>query len=85
MGLDKDDREDLESAIIDASYAAERYIETEKEIHKKLLQISVGEAMDMFEEHQEYLCGDKLSEAYKLHMFVPLQLVKLIENKEENG
>ena len=49
MALEKDERDALEGSIYDAHFAASKYIESGKDIHKKLLEISVSEAIETLE------------------------------------
>lgn len=84
MGLNKQEREVLEGSIYDAHFAAAKYIESGKDIHKKLLEISVNEAIENLENLKEAVKEDQMVGNYKIHLFVPLQLLELIKMREGN-
>lgn len=90
MALDKNEREVLEGSIYDAHFAAAKYIESGKDIHKKLLEISVKEAIENLELLKEEIKKDDMVGNYKIHLLVPLQLLELINirggnEREENS
>ncbi len=78
-----DERMSLKEAIMDAHLAADKYLASGKEVHVKLLELSVADAMDYVELLSDKLRDDPKSENYKLHMLVPLQLSILIEERKE--
>lgn len=82
--LEDEDRETLEEAIFDAHHAAQKYVNTGKDIHYKMLEISVKDALDLIETVSEELKKDEMSDNYKLHMLVPLQIIKLVEERNES-
>lgn len=84
MGLDKKEREVIEGNIFDAHFAASKYIETGKDIHKKLLEISVKEALDTMQILSAAIKEDEMVGNYKIHLLVPLQLLELIKQREGN-
>ena len=84
MGLDKKERDVLEGTIFDAHFAANKYIETGKDIHKKLLEISVKEAIDTMQLLSNAVKEDEMVGNYKIHLLVPLQLLELIKMREGN-
>lgn len=84
MGLDKKERDVLEGTIFDAHFAANKYIETGKDIHKKLLEISVKEAIDTIQLLSNAVKEDEMVGNYKIHLLVPLQLLELIKMREGN-
>ena len=84
MGLDKKEREVIEGNIYDAHFAANKYIETGKDIHKKLLEISVKEAIDTLQLLSSAVKEDEMVGNYKIHLLVPLQLLELIKMREVN-
>lgn len=83
MPLNNDDREDIESSIIDAQIAAERYLETAKDVHKSFLVMSVLDTLDIVRSLSDKLQDDPKRENYKLHLLVPTQLYYMIENDSE--
>lgn len=84
MALSKKEREGLEGSIYDAHFAANKFIESGKDIHKKLLEISVKEALDTLQAVSENIKDDDMVGNYKIHMLVPVQLLELIENRKED-
>jgi len=84
MALDKNEREVLEGSIYDAHFAAAKYIESGKDIHKKLLEISVKEAIENLELLKEEIKKDDMVGNYKIHLLVPLQLLELINLRGGN-
>jgi len=84
MALDKKEREVIEGNIFDAHFAASKYIETGKDIHKKLLEISVKEAIDTMQLLSAAVKEDDMVGNYKIHLLVPLQLLELIKKREGN-
>jgi len=81
MSLAPEDREILEDMIFDAQVSAEKYLETKKNIHERLLEMSLNDSMGFLREVREDLHDDPMTPMYKLHMLVPLQTMKLIEIK----
>lgn len=84
MGLNKKEREVIEGSIFDAHFAASKYIESGKDIHKKLLEISVKEAIDTLQLLSGAVKEDEMVGNYKIHLLVPLQLLELINKREGN-
>ncbi len=84
MALEKNEREVLEGSIYDAHFAAAKFIETGKDIHKKLLEISVKEAIENLELLKNEIKKDDMVGNYKIHLLVPLQLLELINKRGSN-
>ena len=84
MALDKNEREVLEGSIYDSHFAAAKYIESGKDIHKKLLEISVKEAIENLELLKEEIKKDDMVGNYKIHLLIPLQLLELINIRGGN-
>lgn len=85
MSLKDEDRTVLEDAIMDAHLAADKFIQTGKEVHATLLEVNVNDALEYLEMMKENLTDDYKKENYKLHMLVPLQLLNMIkENSDES-
>jgi len=83
VGLNSDEREMIENALYDAHFAAGKYLESGKDIHYKLLEVSVTEAIQNIELLKSAVQEDEMSQNYKIHLLVPLQLLKLIEQRKE--
>lgn len=77
--LTTDEREQLEDSIMDAHLAADKYLESGKEVHRKLLEVSVTDALEYIELLSAKLKEDPKKDNYKLHLMVPLQLVIMLE------
>jgi len=84
MALDKKERELIEGSLYDAHFAASKFIESGKDIHKKLLEISVKEAVENLEILKEKIKKDDMVGNYKIHLLVPLQLLELINIRGGN-
>jgi hypothetical protein len=83
MGLSTEEREMIENSIYDAHFAAGKYIESGKDIHYKLLEVSVNEALQSIELLKSAVQEDEMSQNYKIHLLVPLQLLKLVEGRRD--
>ena len=82
--LTRDEREQLEDSIMDAHLAAEKFLETGKDVHRKLLEVSVTDALEYVELLASKLKEDPRKDNYKLHLMVPLQLVIMLEMDNAN-
>lgn len=81
--LEEDDRTTLEEAILDAHLAAERYLSSGRDIHRKILEVTVEDAIAALSMYSELLKDDPKSENYKMHMLVPMQVLELIEDDKK--
>jgi|TARA_R110000744_G_scaffold27075_3_gene66271 hypothetical protein len=79
--LTHEERLTLEESIMDAHLAADKWLSSQKEVHIKLLELSVADAMEYVELFADKIKGDPKAENYKLHMLVPLQLNMMISDK----
>lgn len=77
--LEDDDRLTLEEAILDAHLAAERYLASGRDIHRKILEVTVEDAIAALSMYSELLKDDAKSENYKMHMLIPMQILELLE------
>jgi hypothetical protein len=82
--LEDEDRQGLEDAIEDATHAAERYLTSEKQIHKKLLEVTVDDALHALSLYKDLLVDDPKKETYKIHLLVPVQIIEMLKEKDEN-
>ena len=86
MSLDQEQRVDVEEAIFDAHFSAQKYLETGKDLHEKLLEVSVADAVELLATLTEAIADDPKAESYKMHLFVPLHLHNLLQlRKEQSG
>jgi len=83
MPLTEKNRERMEDTIMDLHFTSQKYIETGKDTHKKLLEINVQEAIEILKELQDELQDDEKKYDYKLHLLLPLQIYELICIREE--
>lgn len=83
MKLTEEEKNELEDAIFDAHFSAQKYVEDQRDLYHKLLEVSVADAMDIITRLSEKLKGSDKTESYKLHMFVPLHLLKLINLRKK--
>ena len=83
MPLTEKNRERMEDTIMDLHFTSQKYIETGKDTHKKLLEINVQEAIEILKELQDELQDDEKKYDYKLHLLLPFQIYELICIREE--
>lgn len=82
MASDKitpEDREAIEEAVYSVHMAADQVLNTDRVMYEKILDISISEAMHLLQSMKEELQTDERFENYKLHLFVPIQIQKLIQ------
>jgi len=77
--LTTEERTTLEDSIMDAHMAADKFINSGKDVHHKLLELTVTDALEYIIKYKKKLKKDSKTENYKLHMMVPLQLHLMIE------
>ena len=77
------EREMIEDTIMDVHFAAQKYIENEKEIHRKLLELNIQDALDVFTELKDKLVDDEMKNDYILHLFIPFQIYELIKMRDD--
>jgi len=80
--LNDDDRTSLEDAIEDATAAAERFLKSQKDLHRKLLEVTVDDALSALSLYRDSLKDDPKKETYKIHMLVPVQILEMIKENE---
>ena len=88
MPLTDKNRERMEDTIMDLHFTSQKYVETGKDTHKKLLEINVQEAIEILKELQDEMEDDEKKYDYKMHMLLPFQIYELIairENKENDA
>tara|TARA_X000001316_G_C921885_1_gene36515 strand:+ start:2541 stop:2831 length:291 start_codon:yes stop_codon:yes gene_type:complete len=83
MALNKEEKESLENSIYDCHFASQKYLETGKDIHFKLLEVSVNEAISNLQILKEGIKDDPMVGNYKIHLLVPLQLLRLAESRNK--
>lgn len=82
MPLKQDQRQQLEDMIMDLHFTADRYIKSEKEIHERVLQVNVEEAIELLKSLSEDIEDDPKKYDYKLHLLIPFQIYELITNRQ---
>ena len=78
----EEDRVSLEDAIEDATAAAERFLKSQKDLHRKLLEVTVDDALSALSLYKDYLKDDPKKETYKIHMLVPVQVLQMLKENE---
>ena len=73
----------MEDTIMDLHYTSMKYVETQKDLHKKLLEVNVEEAIEMLKSVREDIIDDEKLNDYKIHMLLPLQVYELIAIREK--
>lgn len=83
--LTPEERMSLEDAIMDAHMAADKLLTSKKEVHHRLLDLTITDALEYIQKYKKKLVNDPKSENYKLHLLVPLQLhLMLDKNGDKN-
>jgi hypothetical protein len=85
MPLNEEQREKLEDVVMDLHYTSTKFVDTEKDVHKKMLQVNVEEALDLLKVIQDDIKDDPKIYDYKLHMLIPFQIYELICMREEQN
>jgi hypothetical protein len=87
MGLSQADRNVIEDVIDEVQFCAQKYLDTGKDIHRKMFEVSLSEGIDYFTSIATRIDDDDAEQLlkYRLHMFVPMQLSKLLELKDEEA
>lgn len=83
--LTNEERIELEDSIFDAHFSAQKYVEDQRDLYHKLLEVSVTDAVEFIEMLGDKVKNDEMAESYKLHLFVPLHLLTLLEERQENN
>lgn len=83
MALNTEEKESLENSIYDCHFASQKFIETGKDIHFKLLEVSVNEALSNLQILKEGIKDEQMAGNYKIHMMVPLQLLRLAQARNK--
>ena len=83
MSLNKEEKETLENSIYDCHFAAQKFLESGKDIHFKLLEVSVNEALSSLQILKDGIKDDPMVGNYKVHLLVPLQLLRLAESRNK--
>ena len=84
MPLTPEQRTRVEDTIMDLHFTSQKFIESQKEIHRKLLIVNVQEALEILHDVEENMQDDPKKYDYKMHMLLPLQLYELMIMREEN-
>ena len=83
MPLSDKNRERIEDTIMDLHFTSDKYVQSGKDTHKKLLEINVQEAIEILKDLQDELEDDEKKYDYKMHMLLPFQIYELICIREE--
>ena len=83
MTLQDNQREKIEDTIMDLHFTSQKFIETQKEVHKKLLEVNIQEAIELLSDFAEEIKDDPKKHDYKLHMLLPFQIYELMVIREE--
>lgn len=86
MALTDEQREKVEDTIMDLHFTSQKVIESGKEIHRKLLEVNIQEAIEILKSVSNEIRDDEKRYDYKMHLLLPFQLYELMiirERKEE--
>jgi len=81
--LSEDDRAIIEDAIYDAHQATDRYLESGRDLHEKLLEVTVEDALAALQMYSELLKDDPMADNYKLHMLIPTTLHEMLKEHDK--
>lgn len=82
MPLNEKDRSKVEDTIMDLHFTSSKYVESGKDIHRKLLEVNIQEAIEVLSDVQEQLADDEKRFDYKMHMLLPFQIYELVKIRE---
>ena len=85
MPLSDKQREDLEDTIMDLHFTSEKYLQSEKEIHHKLLEMNVVEALELLQDLSKDIRDDPKRYDYKIHLFLPIQIYETSVLRSKNA
>jgi hypothetical protein len=80
--MTEDDRIIIEDAIYDAHQATDRYLESGRDLHEKLLEITVDDALAALQMYADLLKDDPLAYNYKIHMLIPTTLREMLKDHD---
>lgn len=83
MPLNDDQREHLEDVIVDLHITSTKFVKSGKEIHKKMLEVNVIEAIEILHSIKNDIKDDLKVHDYKMHLLIPFQIYELIQMREE--
>lgn len=83
MPLSETQREKMEDTIMDLHFTSEKYVNGGKDIHKKLLEVNIQEAVEILKDLQQDMVDDEKKYDYKMHMLLPFQIYELIKIREK--
>lgn len=85
MSLTDEHRVEIEECILDLHFTSQKYIDTGKDIHRKLLEINVQEAIELLESLADELKDDDKLYDYKMHMLMPFHIYELLQIRTDES
>lgn len=85
MPLSPEQRLRVEDTIMDLHFTTQKVVDSGKDIHKKLLQVNIEEAIAILEELKDDIVDDEKIHDYKIHIFFPMQVYEIIRIREQEG
>lgn len=82
MPLSDKQRELVEDCIMDLHFTSQKCIENEKEMHRKLFELNIEDAVELLGEIAEDMQDDEKVHDYKIHLFLPFQVYELLQLRE---
>ena len=83
MALNDDQREKIEDTIMDLHFTSQKFIESSKDIHRKLLEVNIQEAIELLKDVSDEMRDDPKRYDYKMHLLLPFQIYELIQIREK--
>lgn len=85
MALDPEQREKVEDVIMDLHYTSSKYVESGKDVHKKMLAVNISEALEILNLVKNDITDDEKVLDYKIHLLIPFQIYELLSIREEQN
>ena len=79
MALDETDRLIIEDSIYECQVSVDKYLQTQKPTHAKMLKYNIEQTMELLYEYQKEVQVDDERDKYRLHLLVPLQVYELLK------
>ena len=83
MTLSDKQREQVEDTIEDLHFTSTKYLETDRDIHRKLLEVNIQEAIQVLKDVSDEIRDDPKRFDYKMHLLLPFQIYELMQMREK--
>ena len=83
--LTEEDRTKIEDTIMDLHFTVNKYLETSKDVHRKLMEVNIQEAIELLESIKKDIVDDPKVYDYKMHLLLPFQVYELLNIREKSN